>query len=102
MSTVRNPLALATRRFKFRPLSNKILLIEYEEEPKPGTLILVESEKKNNNLFEVVNTGPDVACLEIGDIVLVEKYCAQMFEIEDAKYFITSEDKILGYIQDEN
>jgi chaperonin GroES len=94
-----------------RPLGNRVLVerLDLEETTKSG-IILPDSAKKQQERARVVAVGPGKKMdngtvsaieLQVGDIVIVDKYAGQTIPLdgEDDKYTIIDADKILGVIQ---
>lgn len=78
-------------------LGNRVLLKKIVKEQQQGGLILPDSAKDQQELYEVIEPGK-VFTLMVGDIVVVAKYTAIALHHEGTDYIIAKEDDILCII----
>jgi len=92
-----------------RPLQDRILVKQLEEEEKTaGGIIIPDSAKEKPYQGKVVAVGNgkkledgSVRPLDVkaGDVVLFEKYAGSMVKIEGEEYMIMREDDVLAVIK---
>ncbi|MBN9378917.1 MAG: co-chaperone GroES [Chlamydiales bacterium 38-26] len=94
---------------KFKPLGNRVLVRRLEQEEKlKGGILLPETAKKKQEQAEVVATGTGKKDksgnlipipVNIGDIILMEKYSGQDIKLEDEEYVILKADDIIAIVE---
>jgi chaperonin GroES len=94
---------------KFRPLGNRVLLRRLEQEQKlKGNIIVPDSAKKKQEQAEVIAIGPGKKDktgtlipmpVQIGNIVLIEKYSGQEITLNDEEYVIVRADDLLAIVE---
>lgn len=93
---------------KFKPLGYRVLLRRLEvKETSKGGIILPSSAEKQQEQAEVIAIGEskkdnqgniiDIP-VNVGDIVLVEKYAGQEVTIDDKPYIIAKADDLIAKI----
>lgn len=90
---------------EIKPVYSNVLLEPLKEEEKTQSgIILPDSAKgkKITNLATVIAIGPDVASVEIGNTVIFSDLDFETFEVEEKKYLIGAEDKILALVNLDN
>jgi len=94
---------------KFRPLKDR-LLVKYSDEPEKssGGLFIPDTAKEKPQKGEVIAAGPgritDDGKLQkmdvnVGDVVLFEKYSGSKINIDNEEYLIIKEDDVLGIVE---
>lgn len=94
---------------KFKPLGNRVLVRRLEQEEKlKGGILLPDTAKKKQEQAEVVATGTGKKDkngnlipipVNIGDIILMEKYSGQDIKLEDEEYVILKADDIIAIVE---
>lgn len=94
---------------KVRPLHDKILVKQLEEEEKTkGGIIIPDSAKEKPHQGKVIAVGKgkileggDIRPLDVkvGDKVLFEKYSGTTIKIEGEEYMMMSESEVLAIIE---
>lgn len=94
---------------KFQPLGNRVLVRRLEQEEKlKGGIIIPDTAKKKQEQAEVIAIGPgkkDKAGklvpmpVQVGDIVLIEKYSGQEISLNDDDFVIVRADDIIAIIE---
>jgi chaperonin GroES len=94
---------------KFKPLGNRVLVRRLEQEEKlKGGIILPDSAKKKQEQAKVVAIGTGKKDkkeqlipipVNIGDIIIMEKYSGQDIKLEDEEYVILKADDIIGIVE---
>lgn len=94
---------------KIRPLGNRVLLRRLEQEQTlKGGIIMPDSAKKKQESAEVIAVGAgkkdkNGALLplpvQVGDIVMMDKYSGQEVTINDEEYVIVRCDDIIAVVQ---
>lgn len=92
-----------------QPLGNRVLLRRLEAETTArGGIILPDSAKKKQERAEVIAVGTGKkdkdgkvipVNVQVGDIVLMEKYSGQEVTINDEEFFIVRSDDIIAIIE---
>lgn len=98
------------KKIKLKPLGNRVLVQRLEaEETLKGGIILPDSAKKKQETAKVVAIGSGKKLedgkvlpvpVQIGDIVLMDKYSGQEVSIDDEEYMILKADDIIAIIQE--
>lgn len=93
---------------KFRPLGFRVLVKRLEaEETLKGGILLPDSAKKKQEKAEVValgtgktdKSGKNIPLpVNVGDIILMEKYSGQEVTLDDNEYVIVRGDDIIAVI----
>ena len=94
---------------KLRPLDDRIVIKQSEEEDKTsGGIILPDAAKEKPQIGKVIATGPGIL-LDDGkrskmsvkkkDEVIYAKYLGSEIEIDSEKYVILRESDILGIVE---
>ena len=96
---------------KFKPIGNRVLLkkvVDDEDQKTKGGLLLPDSAKDKQESFKVVevsiwiDTSSDYRPpLNVGDIVLLERYSGQQVKIEGQTYFIVKTSDISAVLRNE-
>jgi chaperonin GroES len=94
---------------KIRPLHDKILVKQLEEEEKSkGGIIIPDTAKEKPQEGEVVAVGKGKALeggktrpldVKVGDKILFEKWAGTTLNIDDEEYMMMSESEVLAIIQ---
>lgn len=92
-----------------RPLSNRVLVKKLEaEKTMKGGIILPDTAKKKQEMAEVIAIGPGKKDSEgklipmpvqVGDIILMDKYSGQEVSVNDEEYVIVRADDIIARIE---
>ena len=96
-------------QLKLRPLGNRILVRRLEQEQKlKGGIILPDTAKKKQEQAEVVAIGPGkkdksgqliALPVNVGDIILMEKYTGQEVTINDEEFVILRADDLIAIVE---
>jgi chaperonin GroES len=100
----------AAKKTTLKPLGNRVLAQRLEaQETMKGGIILPDSAKKKQESAKVVAVG-DGKKLEdgkvvpvpvnVGDIILMDKYSGQEVTLNDEEFVIVKADDIIAIIQD--
>lgn len=87
---------------KIFPLGNRVVLqtestYETEQKTPSGFIVsLQEKEASSPKIAKVIEIGPDVANIQKGETVVFKEFIPTVFEIENEKYLLLSEDDILA------
>ncbi len=102
-------MAQTATKVKIRPLGNRVLLKRLEQEEKlKGGIIMPDSAKKKQESAEVIAVGSGKkdkngqlipVPVQVGDVVLMDKYSGQEVTIEDEEYVIVRSDDIIAVVQ---
>ncbi len=94
---------------KFKPLGNRVLVRRQEaQETLKGGIILPDSAKKKQETAEVIAIGTGKKDkngnlipmpVQVGDIILMEKYSGQEITLEDQEYVIIRADDIIAIVE---
>lgn len=94
---------------KLNPLGNRVLVRRLEAEEKlKGGIILPDTAKKKQEQAEVVALGSGKKDkygvlipmpVQVGDIILMEKYSGQEVMLEDEEFVILRADDIIAIIE---
>ena len=94
------------------PLSDKVVILPQEEgEQMYGNIIVPDAGKEKPEIGKVLAVGvgrvstngvliPNT--LEVGDLVMVPKFGAQVVTVENETYIMASENDVLGIIKNKN
>ncbi|HYA26761.1 MAG TPA: co-chaperone GroES [Thermodesulfovibrionales bacterium] len=94
---------------KFKPLRDRVL-VKYSEEAErtAGGLYIPDTAKEKPQKGEIVAVGPgrvtddgklQTISVNIGDIVLFDKYSGSKVTMDDVEYLIIREEDILGIVE---
>jgi chaperonin GroES len=88
-------------KLKLKPLADRVLLQEVEEdEEEQGGIVLPEEARSDQNLLraEVIAVGTDQDEIEVseGDTVLIDSFAGRKFEADGADYRIVKAEDILA------
>jgi len=95
---------------KVKPLGNRIVAIRLDSEEKlKGGLVLPDSAKKKQETAKVTAVGPGKKTEEgktipmninVGDIILLEKYAGQEVSYHNQEYLIAKADDVIAIIEE--
>jgi chaperonin GroES len=98
------------QKTSLKPLGNRVLAQRLEaKETMKGGIILPDSAKKKQETAKVVAVGPGKrlddgkilpVSVNVGDIILMDKYSGQEVTIEDIEYVIVKADDIIAIIEE--
>lgn len=96
-------------KVRLRPLGNRVLVRRLEqEETLKGGIILPDTAKKKQESAEVIAIGTGKkdksgklipVPVQIGDIVMMDKYSGQEVTLDDEEYVIVRADDIIAIVQ---
>ena len=96
------------KKLSLRPLGNRVVAQRLEkEETLKGGIILVDTAKKKQETAKIVAVGPGQLTKEgktlpmevqVGDVILMDKYSSQEVTIDDEEYVIVKADEIIAII----
>jgi chaperonin GroES len=94
---------------KIRPLSDRVLVLRIEEEPKTsGGIVIPDTAKEKPQEGKVVAAGPGrldengkriPMSVKKNDRILFGKYAGTEIQIEGVEHIIMREDDILGIVE---
>jgi len=97
-----------TKKLTLKPLGSRVLVKRVEEkENLRGGIILPDTAKKKPETAEVIAVGTGAIGAEgklipipvqIGDIILMDKYAGQEVTIEDEEFVILKADDIIAIV----
>lgn len=100
----------AAKKITLKPLSNRVLAQRLEPEEKmKGGIILPDSAKKKQETAKVVAVGPGKRLddgkivpvpVNVGNIILMDKYSGQEVSIDDEEYVILKADDIIAIVEE--
>jgi len=98
------------KKITLKPLGNRVLVQRLEPEEKmKGGIILPDSAKKKQETAKVVAIGAGKRLddgktvpvpVNVGDIILMDKYSGQEVTIDDEEYMILKADDIIAIIEE--
>ena len=93
-----------------KPLANRVVAQRLEaEETLKGGIIIPDSAKKKQEMLRVIAVGPGKKTekdalipvdVNIGDVILMDKYSGQEITIDDEEYVIVKSDDIIAIIEE--
>jgi len=93
---------------KIKPLGDRVIGKKLEEkEQQKGGIILPDSAKKEQQLVEILAVGPgkedkdgnlSKMPVQVGDIVLIEKYASQEVSLDDQDYIVAKASEIVAIV----
>jgi len=96
------------KKMTLKPLGNRVVAQRLEqEETLKGGIILPDTAKKKQETAKVVAVGSGIQTKEgktipipvnVGDIILMDKYSSQEVSIDDEDYVIVRADDIIAII----
>ena len=96
------------KKTSLRPLGNRVVAERLEqEETLKGGIILPDTAKKKQETARVIAVGPGTVTKEgktipvpvnVGDIILMDKYAAQEVTLDDEEYVIVKGDDIIAIV----
>lgn len=97
------------KKLNLKPLGNRVLVQRLEpQETMKGGIILPDSAKKKQETAKVIAVGPGKrlddgkivpVAVNVGDIILMDKYSGQEVSIDDEEYLILKSDDIIATIE---
>ena len=97
-----------TNKTTLRPLGSRVLAQRIkQEESLKGGIILPDSAKKKQETDKVIAVGPGIENKEgplipppvqIGDLILMDKYAGQEVTFDDEEYVIVRSDDIIAIV----
>ena len=100
----------ALKKIALKPLGNRVLVQRMEPEEKmKGGIILPDSAKKKQETAKVIAIGAGKRLedgkvlpmpVNVGDVILMDKYSGQEVTIDDEEYMILKADDIIAIIEE--
>ena len=97
-----------SKKTTLKPLGNRVLAQRLQqEETLKGGIILPDSAKKKQETAKVIAVGPGIENKEghlipppvqIGDLILMDKYAGQEVTFDDEEYVIVRSDDIIAIV----
>ena len=97
------------QKLQLKPLSDRVIAKRLEqEEVSKGGIILPDSAKQKQEKVEILAVGPGKVDqngkivempVQVGDIVLMDKYAGQEIAIDDCDYIIVRADDIVAKVE---
>jgi chaperonin GroES len=98
-----------TKKLTLQPLGNRVLVKRTEQEQTlKGGIILPDTAKKKQETAEVMAIGNGSTAsdgkkipipVNVGDIILMDKYSGQEVTIDDEEFVILKADDIIAIVQ---
>ena len=83
----------------FKPLGNRVLIKQTEEENKTGSgIILVDSSKEKPKTGKALAIGKNVEGVNVGDMIVFGKFAGTDIYLDGDQYLIINGDDIQGVI----
>lgn len=102
------PQQQTTNKITLRPLGNRVLAQRIkQEESLKGGIILPDSAKKKQETAKVIAVGPGIEnkdghlippAVNVGDLILMDKYSGQEVTLDDEEYVIVRSDDIIAIV----
>lgn len=99
----------AVKKTILKPLGNRVLVQRLEaEETMKGGIILPDSAKKKQETAKVIAIGSGKKLedgktlpipVNVGDVILMDKYSGQEVTVDDEEYMILKADDIIAIIE---
>lgn len=96
------------KKTSLKPLGNRVVAERLEqEETLKGGIILPDTAKKKQETARVIAVGPGTVTKEgkvipvpvnVGDVILMDKYAAQEVTLDDEEYVIVKGDDIIAVV----
>lgn len=96
------------KKLSIRPLGSRVVAQRLEqEETLKGGIILPDTAKKKQETAKVVAVGPGALSKEgktlpmpvqVGDMILMDKYSGQEITLDDEEYVIVKADDIIAIV----
>jgi chaperonin GroES len=100
----------AVKKLVLKPLGNRVLVQRLEQEEKmKGGIILPDTAKKKQERAKVVAVGSGKQLddgkllpipVQVGDLVLMDKYSGQEVTIDDEEFVIVKADDLIAKIEE--
>lgn len=96
-------------KVKIKPVGYRVAVKRMEEEEMQGGIIVPDSAKKKQESAVVVAIGSEKTLdngskqplpVQVGDIILIDKYAGQEVSIDDEEYIIVRADDIVAIIEE--
>jgi chaperonin GroES len=87
---------------KIKPLDDRVLVEQLEEEEKVGSIIIPDSAKEKPRMAKVVAVGTDEELKELvkkGNTVLFSKYSGDEIKVDGNEYLIIQRGDILAIVE---
>ena len=84
-----------------KPLDDRVLIEQVEEEEKVGSIIIPDSAKEKPRMAKVIAVGTDEDLQEHikeGDTIIYSKYSGDELKIDDKEYLIVQRGDILAVV----
>jgi len=85
-----------------KPLDDRVLVEQFEEEEKVGSIIIPESAKEKPRMAKVIAVGTDEELQELvktGDTIIFSKYSGDEMKVKDKEYLLVSRGDILAIVE---
>jgi chaperonin GroES len=102
-------MAATQTKVRLRPLGNRVLLRRQEpQETLKGGIIMPDTAKKKQESAEVIAVGTGKKDksgklipipVQVGDVVMMDKYSGQEVKLDDEEYVIVRADDIIAIVQ---
>jgi len=87
---------------KIKPLDDRVLVEQVEEEAKVGSIIIPETAKEKPRMAKVIAVGTDEDLQEhikAGDTIIYSKYSGDEIKVDDKEYLIIQRGDILAVVE---
>ncbi len=85
-----------------KPLDERVLVEQFEEEEKVGSIIIPESAKEKPRMAKVIAVGTDEdlkELIKVGDTIIFSKYSGDELKVKDKEYLIVQRGDILAVVE---
>ena len=84
-----------------KPLDERVLVEQFEEEEKVGSIIIPESAKEKPRMAKVIAVGTDEdlkELIKVGDTIIFSKYSGDELKVKEKGYLIVQRGDILAVV----
>ena len=84
-----------------KPLDERVLVEQFEEEEKVGSIIIPESAKEKPRMAKVIAVGTDEdlkELIKVGDTIIFSKYSGDELKVKEKEYLIVQRGDILAVV----
>ena len=87
---------------KIKPLDDRVLIQQVEEEEKVGSIIIPDSAKEKPRMGTVIAVGTDEDLQEhikVDDTIIYSKYSGDEIKLDNEEYLLVSRGDILAVVE---
>jgi len=99
---------VANVKAKLRPIGNRVVARRTEKEEAKGGILLPDTAQQKQETVEIVAVGEGKTTKEgtkiapqvqVGDVVLMDKYAGQEVTLDDEEFIIVNADDIVAILE---